>query len=1155
MKHYCFLILFVQISFSVSAVPNWSDDIAKIIYGNCSSCHHTGGIGPYPLMSYQDAYNNANDIQDAVTLGDMPPWTPDPTYKRYVHERLLSAADVQAIQQWVAAGAPSGDLRFAPTTPVYNNTSTLGNVNLSLRIPSYTVTSNNDVYRNFVLPSGLSQSKYVTAVEIIPGNTAIVHHVLVYQDSTNNSISSTSAGGTGSTASKLLFGYTPGATPYHTPLGTGFRLAANTRIILQIHYAPGSNGQSDSTRVNFKLSSSPLREIEVAPLLNHYSSLTNGPLHISANQTKTFNEVAPVVGDWTFLYVFPHMHLIGKTIKSYATTPTPGDTIPFVNIPNWEFHWQDNFVFPNTVKVPNGSVLHATAFYDNTSANPENPSSPPQSVSAGESTLDEMMIVFFAYMPYQAGDEDLIVDRRILPMGSTTLCDGSSIELRTISGNGYTYQWNRNGTTIAGATTSKYIANQSGQYSVFISLGSNSTYSDTISVTVNPVPVANIIPPGSTIIPAGGSITLNASTGTGYSYHWYLNGVAINGAINSSYAATQGGNYSVEVFNGCYSVSNSIALSAPYSSVLNTTSNPVSGGTTSGSGNYATGSSVTVVANPNSGYTFTNWTEGSNIVSTNASYTFNIGSATNLVANFSLISYNVSTSSSPVAGGTTSGSGNFTAGSNVTVVATPNSGYTFTNWTQGSNIVSTNASYTFNIGTATNLVANFSLVSYNVSTSSSPVAGGTTSGSGNYTTGSTVTVVASPNASYSFINWTSGSNIISTNASYTFTIGSTTSLVANFSLVSYHVGTSASPVAGGTTSGSGNYVPGSNVTVVATPNIGYVFSNWTDGGTIVSTNASYTFNISSVTNLVANFSLISYNVSTSSSPVAGGTTSGSGNYTFGSNVTVIATPDSGYTFINWTDGSNVVSTNASYTFNVGSTINLVANFSLVSYNVSTSASPVTGGTTSGSGNYTTGSIVTVIATPDSGYTFTNWTEGSNVVSTNASYTFTIVSATNLVANFVSNVQQFNVTTISNPANAGVTNGDGTYVSGAVVQVMAISNAGYVFQSWTENSNVVSLNPVYTFTLTSNDNLVANFSSLTGIEDKLDGKNFVVYPNPSTGVMKVFSQNETSLEVFDNIGRRILLLQLKAGIHQLDLTAKGIYLFRFGNDFTQQVVVE
>ena len=413
-----FLLLFSIPFFCFKAqaqTVTWSHDVAPILYANCTKCHNPGGAGHFPLLTFADAYTWGFSMETATADGTMPPWTPNENYKHFAHERVLPQADIDKISQWVTDGRQQGDITLAPAQPTYTNGSSLGSVDLSVKIPTYAIGANNDVYRNFPITTTIPAGSYITAVEVIPGNTHVVHHVLIFQDSTNTPAQLdanqsgpgyTNAGGTGSLASKLIAGWTPGASPYYTPVGTGFRLAANTNIVVQVHYPSGSQGLVDSTRINFKITSTPQREITVWPLLNHLQNITPS-LSIPANQTKTFTESAGSGGsNFTFLSAFPHMHLIGRTIKSFATTTIPNDTIRFVDIPDWDFHWQDTYVFPNAVKVPSNSTLKAIATYDNTTNNPDNPSTPPQNVVAGEATTDEMMMVFFGYMPYVAGDEN-----------------------------------------------------------------------------------------------------------------------------------------------------------------------------------------------------------------------------------------------------------------------------------------------------------------------------------------------------------------------------------------------------------------------------------------------------------------------------------------------------------------------------------------------------------------------------------------------------------------------------------------------------------------------------------------------------------------------------------------------------------------------------
>jgi hypothetical protein len=199
----------------------------------------------------------------------------------------------------------------------------------------------------------------------------------------------------------------------------GIRLNANANIIIQVHYPGGTFAQVDSTQVRFTYSSGSVRQVYLDPVLNHSTSLTNGPLFIPADSIKTFYAQESASIDATVISVAPHMHLIGHKIHSYAVDPN-GDTIPFISIPDWDFHWQGFYNYQMPLHIPQGSTLYAEATYDNTSANPHNPNNPPQNVSAGEATDDEMMIIYFAYLYYQPGDENIVIDSSILASAPET---------------------------------------------------------------------------------------------------------------------------------------------------------------------------------------------------------------------------------------------------------------------------------------------------------------------------------------------------------------------------------------------------------------------------------------------------------------------------------------------------------------------------------------------------------------------------------------------------------------------------------------------------------------------------------------------------------------------------------------------------------------
>ena len=409
----------------------WADNIAPLLYKNCTSCHRQGGAAPFSLMTYNEAKNYKTSIHHAVMSGHMPPWPPDTTYSQLARPKALSAKDKQAILDWAIGDAPDGNPAKAPAPPQYLSGSFIKNPDFVVRAPKYTVTSTRDDYRCFPIKSGLSVDKFITQMECIPGNGRIVHHVLIFQDQSNKCFDLDaldtkpgyeSFGGIGSNSAQLIGGWVPGSQPHVMPRGMGIRLKANANIVLQVHYAPGSTNQADSTQLLLKLETGALREAFIAPIVNHAISLINGPLFIPANTTKTYNTKFSIANNATIISASPHMHYIGQKIKSWAVTPN-NDTIKFIKIDNWDFHWQGTYLFKKAIKIPIGSAIHGEAFYDNTVNNIHQPSSPPKDVSLGESTTDEMLLIYFTFLAYQAGDENIDLE------AATTLTGVNDIPL------------------------------------------------------------------------------------------------------------------------------------------------------------------------------------------------------------------------------------------------------------------------------------------------------------------------------------------------------------------------------------------------------------------------------------------------------------------------------------------------------------------------------------------------------------------------------------------------------------------------------------------------------------------------------------------------------------------------------------------------------
>lgn len=425
LKIFFFLVLLTAKTFAQT--NTWSNNIAAIIYNKCSNCHHQGAIGPFNLMSYTDAVAAASGIIDAVGNDRMPPWPPDTTFRKFAHQRALTIQQKTAVLDWLNNGLPEGNAANAPAPPVFPVGSAVNQTpELVSQMPVFTNYSNVDIYQCFAVPSGLSVAKYLKGFEVIPGNRQIVHHVLIYADTTgvcatldaqDPNVGYLSFGGVGTGSAQLIGLWVPGAEPQFYPNGMGLRLPANSDIVFQVHYPAGTMGQQDSTKINFFFSNAPsIRPLYVSPILNHTTSLTNGPLFIAANQTKTFYgeySIPAIYGKISILQVAPHMHLIGRTMKSHAIAPG-NINIPLIKIDNWDFKWQGGYDFQQVQVMPMASTLYFEALYDNTLNNPYNPFNPPVNIAEGEATTDEMMMIYFTFTGYQPGDENIIIDSTLI---------------------------------------------------------------------------------------------------------------------------------------------------------------------------------------------------------------------------------------------------------------------------------------------------------------------------------------------------------------------------------------------------------------------------------------------------------------------------------------------------------------------------------------------------------------------------------------------------------------------------------------------------------------------------------------------------------------------------------------------------------------------
>lgn len=413
------------LAWNTQAQPvNFSEHIAPIIYQKCTSCHRQGEVAPMPLTNYDEVKSWRQMVKYVTSIRYMPPWKPDPKYQTYLGENYLTDAEIDLIAKWVDDGAPQGNPMKEPALPYFPDGSQLGTPDLVLPFAqAYEHKGiNKDEYRIFVLPTGLTEDKEIAAVEIRPGNRNIVHHALFSYDTSGKARENDDAdaeygyqsfGGFGVTDNPLetiqFPGYVPGQKPRFFPEGLGQVLPAGADFLVQMHYAPIPTAQKDSSVINIFFKKEPIeREVQTVILVPLSNIITDGPFVIPPRQVRSFHGQITTPRKLSLVSISPHMHLLGKKWEVFAVTPNRQDTIPLIRINDWDFNWQGTYTFERFVVLEAGSVIHATATYDNTSDNPFNPNNPPKWVGWGEKTTDEMYYLPISFVEYKEGDEDIL---------------------------------------------------------------------------------------------------------------------------------------------------------------------------------------------------------------------------------------------------------------------------------------------------------------------------------------------------------------------------------------------------------------------------------------------------------------------------------------------------------------------------------------------------------------------------------------------------------------------------------------------------------------------------------------------------------------------------------------------------------------------------
>ncbi len=390
-----------------AAAVTYTRNIASIVFARCLNCHREGQVAPFPLTNFAQTAKRAQQIARVTGERVMPPWMPSGEHERFVGERWLTEREVTLLHDWAAAGAPEGNAADLPPAPRFANGWRLGQPDLVVKMTEpFTVRADGaDILQNFVIPIPLKEDRLVAAIEFHPGNARVVHHAVLFLDDKGTARKLDAAtpepgyekfGGPGFLPSGALGGWSVGNTARRLPGGMGRYLKKGSDLVVQMHYHPTGKMETDQSEIGIYFVNKPVAESLKEPaklvgslwLANYEMDIPAGAADYRRQTSYTLPRDIIMVG------VVPHMHLLGKSMTVTATLPD-GTRRTLIEVPQWNYNWQDEYYYDRPFHLPAGTRLDVEARFDNSNGNPSNPSRPPRHVTWGDGTLNEMLFCFF----------------------------------------------------------------------------------------------------------------------------------------------------------------------------------------------------------------------------------------------------------------------------------------------------------------------------------------------------------------------------------------------------------------------------------------------------------------------------------------------------------------------------------------------------------------------------------------------------------------------------------------------------------------------------------------------------------------------------------------------------------------------------------------
>lgn len=426
----------------------YHSDVAPILFDKCAGCHRPGQVGPFPLLTYDDASQRARTILAVIESGYMPPWKPINHNLPYANDRRLTDRETSLLQRWVQQGKRRGDERAGPSRPEFPEKWMLGEPDLVVKMNGQfqVPASGPDIYRSFVFPLDLKEDKWVKAVELRPTARQSVHHALFFIDGTRSARKQDGQDGRAGISgmsflalangdsenedddsppgepapsdnwwqrlrglasppqptsqadrfgqldralSRGLGGYVPGAVPARLPDDLAMHLPAGSDVIMQTHFHPAGKPEIEQAELGLYFADKPpsqqLVPIQVPAMFGFGARIDVPPGESDYVIEDAFTLPVAV----QVISVGGHAHYICREMSMEATLPD-GTSKMLMEIDDWDLDWQDRYYFQDRVQLPAGTKLKTRLVYDNSEQNPENPHQPPKRIRWGRQSTDEM---------------------------------------------------------------------------------------------------------------------------------------------------------------------------------------------------------------------------------------------------------------------------------------------------------------------------------------------------------------------------------------------------------------------------------------------------------------------------------------------------------------------------------------------------------------------------------------------------------------------------------------------------------------------------------------------------------------------------------------------------------------------------------------------